>query len=265
MNTAVDAKTAHAGEQRRQPHILGIKKRDIAKGMSGEEWATAVSAWPTTLIGQNSKLARTNFWQFTIPALTAHVDTQDGKGFRVHSTCPGAGTCAQFCYAQQGGYSFKSSVVAHTRNLQAYHTDRERWMIQVLKEIHTRVESTKGIAAFRVHDSGDFFSQQYLVDWCFIAAANPTLQFYAYTKMVPMVKKTLLPPNFTMIYSYGGKWDDLIDPKVDRHSKVFATHDDMVAAGYHDTTENDGNAADPTKRCIGLVYHGNKGFVGTAV
>jgi hypothetical protein len=57
----------------------------------------------------------------------------------------------------------------------------------------------------------------------------------------------------------------MINCDTDRHSKVFESHEDMTEAGYSDTTETDENAADPSKRCIGLVYHGKTTYAGSAV
>jgi hypothetical protein len=227
--------------------------------MPVDEWLGAINTWPKKMVKQNSKLALTNFYQWSIPALTAAVGTETPK---VMSTCPGAGSCAGFCYAQQGGYGFKSAMVAHTRNLQAYLTDSKKWRTQIISEI----SSKKKLAAFRIHDSGDFFNRGYLAQWAEIARALPDVQFYAYTKMIPLVRRLgETPNNLTFIFSYGGKWDDQINEDTDRHSKVFSSHADLVAAGYWDTTESDANAADPTKLRVGLVYHGNSAFAGSAV
>jgi hypothetical protein len=114
----------------------------------------------------------------------------------------------------------------------------------------------------RVHDSGDFFNPEYLQLWLDIAYARPNVQFYAYTKSVSWVKAAQaagqVPKNFTIVFSFGGREDALIDKAKDRHSWVFSSNEAMLAAGYADTTETDDNAANPSVRCVGLVYHGTK-------
>lgn len=231
--------------------------------MSEKDWVTEISKWPKKMVRQNSKLALTDFHQWSIPALTASV--VDGTGTKVVSTCPGAGECAGFCYAQQGGYGFKGTMVAHTRNLQAYKRDSDRWAAQLTREIKAKQK----IKAFRIHDSGDFFNSVYLRKWMDIVRAVPEVQFYAYTKVIPLVRSLEseggVPENMTFILSYGGKWDDQIDTDKDRHSKVFTSNGAMEKAGYFDTTKSDANAADPTKLKIGLVYHGNQAYAGSAV
>ena len=37
----------------------------------------------------------------------------------------------------------------------------------------------------RVHDSGDFFSQEYFDAWLEVARGRPRTRFYAYTKSLP--------------------------------------------------------------------------------
>jgi len=238
---------------------MALKKRNVAKNMTAQQFIKAITQTPTELIKSNDKLKKSNIWQWSIPALTAAV-VNKGE-LKVVSTCPGAGECAEACYACQGGYTFKSSVVAHTRNLQFMRDNVKAWQDQIVSEISRK----RKIKAFRIHDSGDFMSMSYAIAWFEVINRLPHIQFYAYSKMIPMFKGALskhIPANLSLIYSYGGKYDDMIDPSVDRHSKVYSSHVDMVAAGYADTTETDDNAADPSVRCVGLVYHGQVTFKG---
>jgi hypothetical protein len=50
------------------------------------------------------------------------------------------------------------------------------------------IGKVRNLRAFRVHDSGDFYSREYALDWFRIMAALPHVQFYAYTKMVPLFR-----------------------------------------------------------------------------
>lgn len=238
-----------------------IKTRFVAKDMTEQEWIAAIRERPVAMIASNSKLSQSHIWQFSLPAFKAAVVVK-GKLTTLKS-CPSAGECARFCYASQGTFIFNCSMIAHTRNLQFYLDDKEAFIARLIQEIGAR----KKIKAFRIHDSGDFFSREYALDWFRIVSALPHIQFYAYTKMVPLFNKLrgegLIPSNLSMIYSFGGIHDHLIKDS-DRHSKVFSSYEEMIAAGYHDTSETDDNAADPTKVCIGLVYHGKGKFHGTA-
>ena len=57
-----------------------------------------------------------------------------------------------------------------------------------------------------------------------------------------------------IIYSLGGSQDHLIDQKVDRHSKIFNSLDELLKEGYIDTSKNDSNAIKDNHK-IGLVMH----------
>lgn len=113
----------------------------------------------------------------------------------------------------------------------------------------------------RIHSAGDFYDATYLLKWCAIMRQHPDVTFYAYTKMVSLVKGVRdrfgLPENFIYIFSYGGKEDHLIDPAVDRHSFVFKDYD-AFESDYADASENDLVAIDPRNHRIGLVYHAPK-------
>lgn len=198
---------------------------------------------------QNGKYSRIYNW--TIPAF------QTKDGFR---TCPMAGVCASGCYAKMGAYVWPKVYAKHAANLEL--TKLDSFIDSLCQEIR-KVKAD----LIRIHDAGDFYSQEYLEKWCAIAKSNPNVQFYAYTKSVSMVKAAqltgLIPANLTIIFSLGGKEDHLIDSAIDRHSRVFPSLEALLAAGYVDTSYDDTNAIGPNHR-IGLVYHGNKGYQNTA-
>jgi hypothetical protein len=125
---------------------------------------------------------------------------------------------------------------------------------------------SSGGRAVRIHDAGDFFDATYLARWARIAAANPDVLLYAYTKEVAMLKATPLPDNMRVVYSYGGRQDHLIDPGADRHADVFPTRAALDAAGYYDQEDNDLLAVTAPTTRIGIVANNlpvaNKRFAG---
>lgn len=238
---------------------MNIKSRTISSNLNLQEWREAIHQEPRKYIGSNSKLKKSGIYQWSIPAYRAAVWNSADRFNEKFKTCPFAGECAKFCYACQGCFNFGLSMIAHTRCLQAYLNHPKHTAEKIIAEI----KSKRKLKAFRIHDSGDFFNVTYAKWWFDICRELPDIQFYAYTKCVGWMKNTMLgayvPDNLTLIYSYGGKEDHLIDPNHDRHSRVFRTHAAMKAAGYHDTTKTDDAAADPSIKKIGLVYHGTMG------
>lgn len=210
------------------------------------------------MLTQNSELRRDGIWNWTLPAWV--VTLSDGTHFNV---CPNAGSCKDLCYARNGTYLFPQVRAAHVRNLERTLSDLHGWVEDMVEELlrrkyrptgHPRLPwfaapldpwladwLDGGGAAVRIHDSGDFYSDEYLLAWMRIAARTPDVLFYAYTKEVERMRayEDRAPVNFRWLYSLGGKQDHLIDTDRDRHADVFPTTEDIVEAGYMDQSESD--------------------------
>ena len=171
--------------------------------------------------------------------------------------CPMAGACKSYCYATVGQQAFRSSVLRRARAFLA--TLQPDFVYRMIAEVAKAVK--KGARAVRIHDSGDFYSFEYMQAWFAIAAACPSVTFYAYTKMVPFVKvayaKGLVPANFRLIQSLGGVADRNIDRSLP-HSRIFSSHEELTAAGYADASESDAPVAFGASPLIGLIIHGVK-------
>ena len=205
-------------------------------------------------------MRRDGVWNFTLPAWV--IELEDGSHFNV---CPNAGACAKFCYARNGTYLFPKVKGKHLSNLTLVKDDpdwpdaiavelahKRFYPRQVIREIpglgaqdHLSLEVQEWILsggqAVRVHDSGDFFSRDYLYGWISLANSFPWILFYAYTKEVAMLEDAAvdMPPNFLTVYSMGGKQDTMIDKDTMRHADVFPDIDSIEAAGYMSQHESD--------------------------
>ena len=190
----------------------------------------------TQLFTKNAKLkkAEYNTVNFGIPAL---------------KTCPEADKCKEFCYATKGAFIWPVVKAAYEYR---YQQTRKADFI----EVATNTLKKKRATHVRIHDSGDFYNKEYLYKWFEIARNLPSKTFYAYTKRVKLLKdnEALRPKNMVIIYSLGGSQDHLIDQKIDRHSKIFNSLDELLKAGYIDTSKNDSNAIKDNHR-VGLVLH----------
>lgn len=175
-------------------------------------------------------------------------------------TCPKAGTCAAGCYAKNGAYLWKAVKNAYEKRLEL--TQSESFTETMVAEIQKVTKKSTKKVYIRIHDSGDFYNETYLSKWLNVMSKFPNIQFYAYTKMVDMFKGRMLPKNFDVIFSLGGKLDATINQATDRHSKVFQSDAELNAAGYVNASKNDLLAIGENKK-IGLVYHGAKSFKNT--
>ena len=208
------------------------------------------------LLTQNSDLRKSGIYGWTLPA--HWVTLSSGKKF---NTCPNAGICGAFCYAKSGTYQFSNVKKAHLEKLELVLFNRAKWLNLMNEEI----SKPKYIGKFiRIHDAGDFFSEQYALDWLYLAKNNPKTIFYTYTKEVELFKYKLrlsIPPNFIIIYSFGGRQDKMINTDVDRHSDVFHDYDEMIAKGYNDIGEDDKQSAINPNHKVGLYRNNIKHFI----
>ena len=186
------------------------------------------------LLSQNSELRPDGIYNWSLPAFA--IKLTDGTNFNV---CPAAGACASFCYARNGTYLFSNVRGRHIQNLEYVLYHIEEWKAQMLSEVQHKKMKGKHI---RIHDAGDFFSDEYLEAWLDIARQTPEVTFYAYTKEVSRFKRMVepnCPDNFRYLYSMGGKEDHLVKLEEERHADVFLSWDSMVEAGYVDQSASD--------------------------
>jgi hypothetical protein len=92
-------------------------------------------------------------------------------------TCPGASdACRKVCYARKAQRMYHNARDAWADNYACVMRDAE-WIVEMVEYINTRK-----IKVFRIHTSGDFFDEPYIMAWWAIARACPDTKFYAYTR-----------------------------------------------------------------------------------
>ncbi|QDU18462.1 GP88 family protein [Urbifossiella limnaea] len=152
---------------------------------------------------------------------------------------------------------------------------RARWHnLQALRACRTAEQMTSllldSLSPFarlvRVHDSGDFFSQDYFDAWLAVARARPQSTLYAYTKAAPLWVARLdqvgnghTPgpvPNLVLTASRGGTHDDLIDEYGLRSARVVFSEqeaDDLGLDVDHDDSHAMAHGPD-----FALLLHGTQ-------
>lgn len=200
------------------------------------------------LLTQNSKLKKTSkelgvrVFNFGIPA----YKTKKGK-----LTCPFAGGCVKFCYAKKGAYIWSNVSPAFEKR---YEVTKQHNFPEIMVE-----EIIKRKADYvRVHDSGDFYSPEYLQKWITIAKMLPNVRFYAYTNSIKMVKDAEMTENWDIIFSDSGKQSDLIDKDKDRHTKIFHSHTELISYKHVDASNIDLYATkwfSKDNNKVGLIMH----------
>ncbi|WP_405537597.1 hypothetical protein OG787_32620 [Streptomyces sp. NBC_00075] len=203
--------------------------------MSSPESTPSLNApRPARLLTQNRELRAIGVWNWSLPAWAGRLP--DG---RTYNTCPSAGICRHVCYARHGTYTWPVVRAKHQANLRFVLDDLPGWQRAMIAELGA--DKFRG-TWIRIHDSGDFFSDGYVIAWLHVIRARPTTNFYAYTKEISRFRALVepnAPTNFLWVYSFGGTQDSALDEAIDRVADVFPDEEAIAAAGWHSQEAND--------------------------
>lgn len=107
-------------------------------------------------------------------------------------------------------------------------------------------------AYFRVHSSGEFYSQQYINDWVTISSAFPTIIFYTYTKRLKDFDFSVLSslPNFVLIDSLHFNKLNYGKPGTEPQNAFICPHSETVRCGIECTY-----CMSKTAQTSGVYFH----------
>lgn len=189
---------------------------------------------PRKLLTQNRELKAIGVWNWTLPAWAGRLPT--GK---TYNTCPSAGVCRHVCYALNGTYRSPAVKAKHQENLRFVLEDLPGWEAAISAEL--AAPKFRGVFV-RIHDAGDFFSDDYTRAWLRIIRAHPATTFYCHTKEVRRFRELVEPDppiNFLWVYSLGGTQDTELDLTRDRVADVFPDEQSIADAGWSSQEASD--------------------------
>jgi hypothetical protein len=186
-------------------------------------------------------------------------------------SCPGADICLTKADRYTGKITdgknqtircFASSAEAlypSVRNARWHNFDLVKKLTTV-SQIKTLILSSLPNKAeiIRVHVSGDFFSQRYFDAWMQVAIEKPDIIFYAYTKSVKywIARKDVIPSNFRLTGSIGGKHDDFILENNLKYAEIILSIDEAEAKGLE--IDHDDSHAYDGESSFALLVHGTQ-------
>lgn len=132
------------------------------------------------------------------------------------TTCPGrTALCSEKCYALKAERMYKQVLPARQSNFNQSRLDTFGL------SMHETIQKHKHkIDAVRIHESGDFYNQDYLNKWYTIALNNPGITFYVYTKSFHL-NFTGKPANFVLIASFDSSTRDIVCLTYESKRKFF--------------------------------------------
>jgi hypothetical protein len=119
-------------------------------------------------------------------------------------TCKSCLQCHKFCYARKAEYLYPKVKPCRDNNLKE--SKKKDFAFNMWNAINIIILK-KPISYFRIHESGDFYSEIYIKDWYAIAERFKSITFYCYTKRNDLFTKALLkqkPSNLIIYFSIDG-------------------------------------------------------------
>lgn len=112
---------------------------------------------------------------------------------------------------------------------------------------------------FRIHESGDFYSQTYFDAWLDYAKDHPETIFYAFTTSLNFWVKRLdeIPDNFRLTASRGGKQDHLVDKYNLRYMEIVKSVEEAKEKKLR-IDINDKLASSDSKEPFAILIHGGQ-------
>jgi hypothetical protein len=131
------------------------------------------------------------------------------------SSCPFAMECKVIVDRETGKFNIKRGQYrCYAASPERFPGVREhRWKNFEFVRNGGTPEIPKNCRSIRIHAAGDFFNQKYFDMWLRLAADNPDVEMWAFTKSIGYWVNRLgeIPPNLVLTASYGGKQDSLIE------------------------------------------------------
>lgn len=183
-----------------------------------------------TISKPNAKLKGINAPSFSLPAgytcpmadVCKSMAHRKGKAFKDGKKIKDHGDIR--CYAASTEVQYKAVRDNRWRNhdLLKDMGSPEKMSDLILRSLKYYETQNGKISTFRIHDSGDFYSQDYFDAWLLAAKQRTDIHFYAYTKSISFWKarKKSIPKNLNLIASEGGKEDDLMNKEKFRKSTI---------------------------------------------
>lgn len=144
-----------------------------------------------TLSEGNKKLKAVNENKFLIWSIPAVA------------TCPNrTALCERYCYAMKAQRLYPNTKNSRIESYQeSLSNDFVTNMINTIQYYLDKKSFVGKTVYFRIHESGDFYSQEYVNNWIEIVKQFPAVHFMGYTKSVQFFKGIELPQNLVIRYS----------------------------------------------------------------
>jgi hypothetical protein len=162
------------------------------------------------------------------------------------------------CYAASQEAIYKNTRSMRWRNFDLLREAKTKDEMAKLLIDSIKYAKLESASLIRIHESGDFFNQEYFDAWIEVAKAFPSTTFYAYTKALPywVARISSIPTNFKLNASKGGRFDDLIEKYSLKYAEVVFSVEDARAKKLY--IDKDDKLAWAQDRPFAILLHGTQ-------
>jgi len=137
-------------------------------------------------------------------------------------TCKAGLSCHKYCYAKKAERLYPNVKPCRLNNL-----EQSKGLTFI--DDMTKLLSKRKSEYIRVHESGDFYSESYILKWYSICRRLPNKTFYAYTKRDDLFNADILankPKNLILLRSIDGIQTGKVSKRVPKgYDKLVYTHE----------------------------------------
>lgn len=222
----------------------------------------------------DNNILKWNFGNVKLPTRIMHLSLPSGH------TCPAALECLSKAHIDTGkitdGKDTRFRCYAAMQEARHTNIRKQRWqnflllkkksrkqmfikLLNSLKPHHERyIKNHNQRPIIRAHVGGDFFNKAYFLAWMDLAKHYAPTWFYAYTKRIDLWVDNLdiIPSNFELNASRGGKYDYLIDENKLKSAEVVFNYDEAKQKGLE--LDHDDSKAYTRGPSFGQLIHGTQ-------
>lgn len=168
-------------------------------------------------------------------------------------SCLNCNSCKSDCFALKSYHQYPSTMALWDYNFNLVKNDLFKLYDKLDNQLK-RIARSKGAKMVRIHQSGDFYSQNYLNMWCDLIAKYPMITFFGYTKVNEILDFSRMDQltNCNIVRSMVGKKRNF--GSLSYVTKLANETNGVVCGAYGEQREN----VKCGETCFKCMEHGHK-------
>ncbi len=241
----------------------------IDNDTSGEVITDPIDETKDCVLGFSNGNAKLEWPYFSLPAgytcpfatVCKNFAAKAGEKFSDGKSIKKGKEAEYLCYAARQQAQYKNANKSAFRNLDLLMDAKKEGGAEAMAELILNSLKFHGLdnsKVFRIHEAGDFFSNDYFKAWIIVAESLPNIRFYAYTTSLQfwIGNKGSIPSNFKLIASMDKNNSKIIMDNGLRYSLVVYSPEQAGELGLK--IDVDDSLAWGSDESFALMLHGGQ-------